>query len=339
MGGKSKSTSTQTSTLNPWSQQQYADLSGQVKGLLGGEYKPYTGQMTAGPNAMQQQAGQSVQGLLGYQPQQVQAKQFNAADLQKFMDPELDNVVNRTLGGIERNRQIQQVADNQSATAAGAWGGSRHGVQDSLTNEAALRASGDAEASLRSAAYQNALGQWSADAGRQLQADQFNANSGLQGAQFQLGAAGLLGNLGAQQQQFEQAGLDRQYADFLRGYEDPFKRASGYMGLLGATPMLTNTTGTTVNKANPVDQWLTAMGNAAQIAGTVAMSDRRLKENVEYVETDANGVRWYDFTYADDPSGAVHRGVMAQDLLEQDPNHPAVSVGEDGFYRVNYGAL
>lgn len=267
MGGKSKSTSTQTSTLNDWSKGQYDNLSGQVKGLLGGTYQPYTGDLSAGQNAMQQQAGQSVTGLLGFTPDKISATSFKDADLSSYLNPELDNVVSRSLQGVERNRQMQRVNDSQSATAAGAWGGSRHGVADALTDEAALRTAGDLEANLRSQAFENAAGRWAADRSAQMQADQFNANAGLQGANFQLGAAGLLGNLGAQQQAADQAGLDRQYAEYLRGYEDPFKRASGYMGLLGSTPMGWNTTNTTTQKQGGMAPWLNWFGGNAQLAG------------------------------------------------------------------------
>lgn len=267
MGGKSKSSQTQTSQLTGSSQKTYDQLSGQISSLLGGAYKPYTGDLSADRNPMQDQAAQAIGGLMSFTPQQVSAQSFTDADLAAYTNPELENVLARSMAGIERNRQLQQVSDNQSATMAGAFGGSRHGVADSLTNEAYGRLAADTEANLRSDAFNNAYNRWAADRAAQLQADQFNSGQAMQGAQFQLGAAGLLGDLGAQDRQFEQMGLDRQYAEAMRQYEDQFKRAQGYLGLLGATPWQTTTTGTSVSKGGT--PWAGILGTAAQVGGSL----------------------------------------------------------------------
>lgn len=242
---KSKTKTSQDNSLDQWSQAQYGDLSGQVKGLLGANpAQSYGGQLSAGPNAYQTQAADSVKGLLGYKPQQVSAQSFRDADLSAYMNPELDNVVSRSLQGVERNRQMQQVSDSQGATAAGAWGGSRHGVADSLTNEAALRTAGDMEANLRSQAYDRAAGLFNQDRAAQMQADQFNAGTGMQAAQLGLSGAGLLGQLGSDLRAGDQAGLDRLYAEFQRMQDDPFKRSQVLLGLLGNTPMIQDSQGT-----------------------------------------------------------------------------------------------
>jgi hypothetical protein len=68
-----------------------------------------------------------------------------------------------------------------------------------------------------------------------------------------------------------------------------------------------------------------------------SISDQRLKRDVHYVATLANGIRIYSFKYlwADD----AYVGVMAQDLLQSPIHRNAVIVGGDGYYRVNYRAL
>ena len=63
------------------------------------------------------------------------------------------------------------------------------------------------------------------------------------------------------------------------------------------------------------------------------LSDIRLKSNIQRVGTHPLGVGVYDY----DIEGRRERGVMAQELLHVLPS--AVSVGDDGFYRVNYEAL
>jgi hypothetical protein len=76
-----------------------------------------------------------------------------------------------------------------------------------------------------------------------------------------------------------------------------------------------------------------AVGNAVGTAATAAMSDMRLKSNIERVGTHANGVGVYEY----DIDGHRERGVMAQEVLNVKPE--AVIMRDDGFYMVNYGAL
>ena len=77
-----------------------------------------------------------------------------------------------------------------------------------------------------------------------------------------------------------------------------------------------------------------AAGQAVGTVGTaIAMSDMRLKSNIERVGTHANGVGVYEY----DIDGHRERGVMAQEVLNVKPE--AVLMGDDGFYMVNYGAL
>lgn len=241
-GSKSRSSGSQNNSLDPWAQQQYSDLSGKVQGLLSGNpAQAYGGQLTASPNALQTQAGEAAKGVLDYKPSTVSTKSFADADLSKYLDPNTDAVVNAALADVERSRQQQRVNDAQGATAAGAWGGSRHGVADALTNEAADRTAASTAANLRSQAFDRAANLWSQDAARDLTAQTTNANLGLSGAQLGLQGAGLLGQLGSTLYSQEQGGLDRQYADFLRLEQDPKERAQLLLGLLGNTPMFYDT--------------------------------------------------------------------------------------------------
>ena len=77
-----------------------------------------------------------------------------------------------------------------------------------------------------------------------------------------------------------------------------------------------------------------ALGQAVGTVGTaIAMSDIRLKSNIERVGTHPLGIGVYEY----DIDGHRERGVMAQEVLNVKPE--AVLMGDDGFYMVNYGAL
>ena len=64
-------------------------------------------------------------------------------------------------------------------------------------------------------------------------------------------------------------------------------------------------------------------------------SDIRFKENIDFIGLSPSGLKIYEFDYTD--KSGRYQGVMAQDLLEIDNNHPAVTVDSDGYYMVDYG--
>ena len=75
---------------------------------------------------------------------------------QANMNPYIQNVTDRTMNDMERQRQMAINDTGAAAQAAGAFGGSRHGVAESLTNEAYGRAFGDVAANLNMNGYNNA---------------------------------------------------------------------------------------------------------------------------------------------------------------------------------------
>lgn len=76
---------------------------------------------------------------------------------------------------------------------------------------------------------------------------------------------------------------------------------------------------------------LSQLGGAA-----IAYSDPRLKRDVEYSHTDANGLRWWRYRYLWDADDAPRRtGVMATEA----PAHAVFADPMSGFLMVDYGAL
>lgn len=87
------------------------------------------------------------------------------------------------------------------------------------------------------------------------------------------------------------------------------------------------------NPLSPTGPGLTTLGPSVGDDGPV--SDLRLKEDVQRVGTTVLGLPLYHFKYIGAPE--TYEGVMAQDVLQVKPG--AVSVGADGYYRVNYSTL
>jgi hypothetical protein len=279
MSSKSKTKTKNTQTLNPWAQQQYEGLSQGILGIANQPVTPYGGPLSAGADPLQQTAQtmaqqnvglgrdavgaaiQAAQAAGGYAPVNVQSGSLNGMDMSGYMNPYLGAVAGNFLDGLERSRAM---AVNQQAgdfTKQGAWGGSREGVADSLTNEAYSRQAREGLDNIWSTGFQNAQAQAQADYARQLQAQMANQSAGLQTAQLGLSAANLMGDLGQQQQQMSQAdanllnqfgaqnqayaqhALDAQYQEFLRQQQYPFQQAGLMQGVLNATPWPMNSTG------------------------------------------------------------------------------------------------
>ena len=155
------------------------------------------GESMAMGNAMQGVGSQNLntaadltRASAAYAPQQVG---YNQSMVDQYMNPYTDQVINSGIADLERSRQgaVQQMG--QRATAANAFGGSRQGVAEALTNQEYGTQAGSMIANLRSQGFNQAVQ-------NAMNTQQLNQSAGLQGAQFRLGAANQLGTQGMQQQ-------------------------------------------------------------------------------------------------------------------------------------------
>ncbi len=72
-------------------------------------------------------------------------------------------------------------------------------------------------------------------------------------------------------------------------------------------------------------------------AGVGAMSDARLKENIEHVER-IDGINMYTWDWKDEAmSSPMNYGVIAQEVAETHPE--AVVTGDHGYMMVDYSKL
>ena len=178
MSKDSGGSQTATTSIDPQIKEQYLRNLEQAKSVAGG----LGVQQFAGFNPLYQQGEEQLVNL-GLKP-------FTGADIQEFMNPYEAQVIQGTLGDIEQSRQMAALQTANQASAAKAFGGSRYGVQQSLTDQAALQQAAKTAAQMRQAGY-----------GTAAQLAMNARNLGLQGAQTVMGA-------GSARQQLEQARLD-----------------------------------------------------------------------------------------------------------------------------------
>ena len=236
------------------------------------------------PNVFQQsagnlaQAGKVTSNVIGRNLPTMNAQTYDAQtvggqDMSGYMNPYTSGVIDTTMADMDRARQMTQNQNGAAASAAGAFGGSRHGLVEAETNRAFADQAGQMAAGLRQNAFSNAQGMALNDANAVNQASQFNTGNQQQAqiqnqaAKFQnrsmdLQGAAQLGNLsnlgfgmgqqinstmsqqGAQQQAAMQALIDAGKGQFQGFTGAPQQALQPLLAALGASPQPTSTTNT-----------------------------------------------------------------------------------------------
>ena len=171
---------------------------------------------------------------------------FNA---DTYVNPYADDIISRTTGDIEEAAARARTATTSNNLAQRAYGGSRHGVSDALTNEAMLDSIGDMAAQTRFNVWDRGADRFYQDVGNDMYAQQYNADQLNQGAEFDLRRAGMLNDLVGQERGFQDqdisrlmgiGGLDRSVRDqaAAREYDNYWRAIQAQMGLLGSVPII-----------------------------------------------------------------------------------------------------
>ena len=212
--------------------------------MSGGANTNYTGQAQpqAGQNVFQQAAGAYGQALQG-------------PNIAQFANPFQQQVINNTLGDISTAQQMAQRQMGAQATQAGAFGGSRHGVADALTNQGFIKQAADTSANLNMQGFNTALG---------AAQNQQNTLSNLaqQGFGFGQQLNQQQAQQGQQQQAMMQALIDAAKAQYGGFTGAPTQALQLPMAALGAANMgqQTQTTGRKLGLFDYLTLGATAMG-------------------------------------------------------------------------------
>lgn len=308
-GGNDNSSQSSTSTtkIPSWLENPTKDLIKTGGSLIKEDYKQYPNARIAGftpdqNNAFQMQrdstgnwqqftnpAGNVLGGIAGlsqnFNPQMINAGQgtnqlFDQSQANMYMNPYTNSVIDNGLNRLNQMQAENQFSVNDSAAKAGAFGGSRHAVAQSLFNRDWDNRKTDFMTGQLQNAYSNAQNQFNQDrsAGNQMQqfnigsrlaADTSNQNALLQGAQEnrlgrdqQMSAAGGLANLGyltqglgqkdiqglqgigGLQQALNQQNMDIGYQDFQNQANWPYKQLEFMSNLVRGVPFSSTTTST-----------------------------------------------------------------------------------------------
>jgi hypothetical protein len=282
-----------------------------------------------------------------YTPQNISGGSFLNSNIDAYMNPYLRNVADTTMNDMFRARQIQGQSDNYSATQAGAFGGSRHGVAEAETNRNFYDVMGRQLADLYGTGFNAATGLAGQDLDRGLQADQSNQTAGLTANAQQLAAADSLAKLGLMNQTMGLEGgqalqnlgmgyqqFDQQQLDAIRNL--PIEQQSIINEALGINPaggsgMQSTSSGSSSSSSQ--NGMFKDMG--ALIGTAMFLSDKNAKENMSEIDDPLEKLRLLsgqEYNYIGD--GQRTAGVMAQDVERVMPG--AVATSPFGSKMVNY---
>jgi hypothetical protein len=233
----------------------------QQGGGMGGGYDFMAGANQPARNQLDPSTAQSGFG----QPQNT---------LQQYMNPYMQNVVDRQQSDAARQAAIAGQTQQAQAARSGAFGGSGDYLMRGQAAGNLARQKGDIQAKGLQDAYSQAMGQFNTEQQARQQAaqlreqsSQFGAGLGLQGLQTALSGANTMGQLG--QQQFQQGMdinklqsqyggeqqkqmqqmLDADYQDFINKQNYPYKQLGFMSDLLRGAPL--TQTGSSVYQQPP----------------------------------------------------------------------------------------
>jgi hypothetical protein len=298
-------TTTSTSSIDPQIKEAFLANFQQAQGVAGAlpvqQFAGYNPMYQAGEEALVNTAlaGPGITGTdlaaqmaaYGgvYQPGQITAQQTNLGlgqgpgTIGSYMNPYTESVRANALADLESSRQMAIGQLGERATAAKAFGGSRQGVAEALTNQGFAKQAANLGTTLNEQAFNQAMAMQQADIARRSAADIANQQAGLQGAQLRLGGASQLGNLAAQQQALRLGGaqavmgaggarqaLDQQQMDAIRNIG--LQRLGIVQSSLGAQPANLGMQATTPYSQNVGAGLLGGALAGSQLAGIPAIA-------------------------------------------------------------------
>lgn len=381
-----QTTSQSVTQLPPWinqaAQQNYAYAQNvanrplqQYQGQMVSDIGPQTQQAwnlaAGGGNAGQDQYNASQAGYLGVmgqQPQQVTAGQLANTNLQPYMSPFTQDVINKTLPIMQQNLALQQNQQQNAANSNNAFGGSRQGVQQGVTQAQGAMNMGQMAAQLNQANFGQAQAGATADINRTMAAAQANQQAQQNQGQLNLAAAGGLGTLGAQaqknqlqqfgelaaagqsQQEQAQKQINAQMQKFSQAWGYPTQQLGALQSALGMTPYGQAQQGQSTTTTQQSPDYINAIFSGLQTAGglfggggpfasLLTGSDRRLKTDIKRVDTHPSGLPIYAYRYKGDPKSYPKvTGPMAEHVAQIAP-HAVVPVGVKGRLAIDMSKL
>ena len=249
---------------------------------------------------------------------------YDTATAQAYANPYENQVISGALGDLRDAYGQSQTAMDAQAVGAGAFGGSRQGIQNVLGQERYLDSVGDTSARLRQAGFESGASRFAQDRATQL------GGATTQIGALQSASQGLQA-YGQQARGIEQAGLAEGFRDFIEKREYPAGQIRQMIGALSGAPIRSYGE----ERAGSVGTPVGGPSMFGQVAGAglaaYQMSDIRMKEDINLIGKSPMGINVYTFRYKGDDK--KYQGVMAHQVPQ------ASEVDDNGYLMVDYSKL
>ena len=249
---------------------------------------------------------------------------YDTATAANYANPYQAQVISGALTDLGEAYGQSSRAMDASAIGAGAFGGSRQGIENVLGQERYLDSVADTSARLRQAGFESGAARFAQDRAAQMQ-----------GATTQIGALQSasqgLQAYGAQARGIEQARLAEGYRDVIEAREYPAGQIRQMVGALSGAPLRSYGEERSGSVGTPVG----GPSIFGQVAGAglaaYQMSDIRLKKDIKLVGKSPKGIKIYNFKYLGDDK--TYQGVMAHQVPQ------ASTANQFGYLMVDYSKL
>ena len=236
------------------------------------DYEPYGGQRLADTSQDLLTSEQQVRDIVGAglpgldkamgrveQSLDFQPRQFTGEEVDKYMSPYMDAVVARQKEGATEDYLASLPKGAAQAISAGAFGGSRQGVQQGIAQSKYLDRLADIEATGRQKAFDQATSAFQADRAADVDAQRLGVGAAGQLAGLatraragDIESARLLEQIGKSQMARDQASLDMGYQDFLRQQGFPAEKLGLFSSVLRGIPIQPSRTAIQYQASNPL---------------------------------------------------------------------------------------
>jgi hypothetical protein len=280
---------------------------------------------------------------LAQTPQNVNAAQISQQNLQPYMNPYTQSVINTTLPLMQQQNALSQNQQANAANSSNAFGGSRQGVQQGVAQAQGALNIGQMASQLNQANFTQAQAAAGQDVNSQntvalanQTAQQNKINSDILASQGLTNTGNALNQ--ANQQQFNnlttagagesmqaQNEINAQMAKFQQAFSYPQQGLGILESSLGQTPYDTSSTSAGQQQVTTPTDWASILTNGLNAGANLwkasAASDRKIKKNIVALGADPlTGVPIKSFNYKGEPPGAPKViGPLAQDVEKAVP--------------------
>jgi hypothetical protein len=300
-------------------------------------------------------------GALSQTPMQVNAGQIANTNLQPYMDPYTQQVINATMPAMQQANALSQNQGANAANSANAFGGSRQGIQQGVAQAQGAMNIGQMIANLQNQNFAQAQAAATGDINRRLTADTTNQgaqqqkiNSDIMASQGLMNTGdamsknnvanfNMLQSAGAGQSMQAQNQINAQMAKFAQAFNYPQQQLGTLLSSLGMTPHDTSSAGQSTQQTTTPTDWADIISKGAGAASSIygmLPSDRRLKKDISKVGEGPGGIPAYSYRFKGaSPSSPKFLGPMAQDVQKVVPDAVKQIPGSGGKLAIHTPTL